>query len=307
MGSTGRERVLPFIELFENVDRRRRSLRCDVAVAVERQERRPVAARKPAPGRGRASACTAAGVPIIELLRTCPLVFGVDDDGLDQLSALCTVVTFAAKEQIFAEGETDQGLWILVSGRVRLYHSDADGRQLVVGFPGPDAPLDLAAALDGRPHTVSAVTLEQCEVLFVPPPARALIAQHDPQTVLRNTMRQLCRDLRQRDISHAVGSLRSARGRIACTLLQLARQYGVREGRRIKIEYRLTRQDLADRSGVTLETSIRVLSELQRRGVVLARTREIEILDQTELEAWSECADCELDCSVFAKPTAADL
>ncbi|MCE7928212.1 MAG: Crp/Fnr family transcriptional regulator [Chloroflexi bacterium CFX7] len=253
----------------------------------------------------RSPAPSAGSNEVAEFLRDCPLVFGLDDEGLEQVASLCTIVTFHAREQVFAEGEVDSGLWILMSGRVRLYHSDPEGRQLVVGFPAPHTPLDLAA-LDGRPHTVGATALERCRVLLVPQAARVVIARRFPETIV-NTMRQLSRDLRQRDISHAVLSFRSARGRICCTLVQLAEQYGIHQYKRVKINFRLTRQDLADRSGVTLETSIRVLSDLQRRGVVATRSKVIEILDQAELEEWSGCSECELDCTVFAKPTAADM
>ncbi|MBE7519458.1 MAG: Crp/Fnr family transcriptional regulator [Thermoflexaceae bacterium] len=245
-----------------------------------------------------------ANAEVVEFLRDCPLVFGLDDAGLEEVASLCTMVTFDAREQLFAEGEIDNVLWILMTGRVRLYHSDPEGRQLVVGFPAPHIPLDLAA-LDGRPHTVGATALEFCRVLLISQAARVIIARRFPATVV-NTMRQLSRDLRQRDISHTVLSFRSARGRICCTLVQLAEQYGVRQSTGVKINFRLTRQDLADRSGVTLETSIRVVSDLQRRGVIATKSRVIEIIDSGELEEWSGCRECELDCTVFAKPTVAD-
>ena len=83
----------------------------------------------------------------------------------------------------------------------------------------------------------------------------------------------------------------------------MADQYGVRTGDGgVSIDYRLTRQDIADRSGVTLETSIRVLSDLQRRGLVRTRAQCIEILEVERLRTLGECGECELDCSVFAKP-----
>lgn len=245
----------------------------------------------------------AANSSVAEFLRGCPLVTGIDDQGLEQIAALCSVVTFNAREQIFAEGECDDGLWVLMGGQVRLYHSDSEGRHLVVGFPGPYSTLD-PAALDGHPHTVGAMAVRRSQCLFVSQAARAVIVRRFPETV-PNLMRQLSRDLRQRDVSHAVLFLRSARGRIACALLQLAMQYGVRQPGGVKIDYRLTRQDIADRAGVTLETSIRIVSDLQRRGAITTRAQRIEILDEAELESWSRCNDCDLDCSVFREPASA--
>ncbi len=246
--------------------------------------------------------------PLAALLKPCPLMFAIDEARLDEFAALCTLATFERNEHVFAEREPSRGLWVLIDGRLRIYHSDLEGRQVVIDFPAPHTPLDLAAALDGRPHTVSAIALQRARLAFFTQSALAELAQKFPQTV-RNAMRQLCREYRQRDISQAVFSFRGARGRVCCTLLQLARQYGIHhsEPGRVKINYLLTRQDLADRSGVTLETAIRVVSDLQRRGVIATKAQLIEILDQGALEMSSECCACDMDCSVFAKPTVADV
>jgi CRP-like cAMP-binding protein len=112
----------------------------------------------------------------------------------------------------------------------------------------------------------------------------------------------LCREVRQRDIVTAIGSLKDARGRIACCLLQLAREFGVREGQTIRIAYRLTRQDIADRAGVTIETAIRVLSEYQQQGIIRTQSQIIEILDVPRLQEPPQCGECQFDCSVFARP-----
>lgn len=238
---------------------------------------------------------------LVDVLRACPLLFGVSEDDLLDIAAVCTTATFLPQEQIFAESEPCHGLWVLGEGRVRLYHADAEGRQHVVSFRGPHSPLDLAPALDGRAHSASAVALETCNLVFVPRSTLVSLSREYPITI-RNTLDQLCLELRQRDIATAIASLRDARGRICCTLLQLARQYGVRLENGLRIDYRLTRQDVADRSGVTLETAIRILSDLQRKGIIRTQAQVIEILDLAGLQHSSECDECELDCSVFAKP-----
>ena len=241
------------------------------------------------------------GAWLIDVLRACPLLFGIDDDNLAKIAAVCSVSTFQPQEQIFAEGEPCRGLWVLAEGRVRLYHADAEGRQHVVSFRGEHSPLDLAPALDGRAHSASAVALEACTLVFLPRPMLVSLSREYPITI-RNVLDQLCVELRQRDIATAIASLRDARGRICCTLLMLAREYGLRLPDTLRIDYRLTRQDVADRSAVTLETAIRVLSDLQRKGIIRTQAQVIDILDLAGLQHSSECQECELDCSVFAQP-----
>jgi CRP/FNR family transcriptional regulator len=155
--------------------------------------------------------------------------------------------------------------------------------------------------MDGRKHGSSAVAIEDSTLVYVPRATLTNLGRVYPITI-RNVIDQLCLELRQQDISTAITSLRDARGRIGCTLLQLAREHGTPIPGGKRIDYRLTRQDIADRSAVTLETAIRVLSNLQRSGAIRTNQQVIEIVDLAGLERLTECDSCEFDCSVFASP-----
>jgi len=235
---------------------------------------------------------------LVEVLFCCPLVRGLSREEVSEIAAASTVHTFPAQAEVFDEGERCNGLWVLTSGRIRLYHAAADGRQQVVRFQAPSNPLDLGAALDGRPHTASATTLEPSTLVFLPRSVLSTLGRKYPLT-LRNVVDLLCLEVRQRDIATAIASLKDAKGRIGCVLLQLAHQFGVRQKKSVIIDYRLTRQDIADRAGVTIETSIRVISDLQRQGVIRTQNQILEILDIDSLSAASRCEECQFDCSVF--------
>lgn len=235
---------------------------------------------------------------LVSVLERCPLLTGLERCEVEEIAALCRFQPFPAQTDIFIEGQACDGLWVLASGRVRLYHSAADGRQHVVSFRGESSPLELGSALDGRAYTATATALEDCVLVYVPKAVLSHLARNYPVTV-RNTIEQLCLELRQRDIATAVATLKDARGRIGCTLLQLARQYGQRLPDGVRIGFRLTRQDIADRSGVTIETAIRVLSDLQRQGVLRTQAQVIDILDADRLQHPTNCGVCQFDCSVF--------
>jgi CRP/FNR family transcriptional regulator, cyclic AMP receptor protein len=238
---------------------------------------------------------------LVQALECCPLVRGLTRAEVAEIAAMCTIQGFPAQAEVFEEGERCSGLWVLATGRVRLYHATADGRQQVVRFQAPTSPLDLGAALDSRPHTASATTLEPATLLFLPRSVLVTLGRKYPLT-LRNVVDLLCLEVRQRDIATAIAALKDARGRIGCVLLQLARQFGVPRQGGVVINYRLTRQDIADRAGVTIETSIRVISELQRQGIIRTQNQIIEILDLVSLQAPTSCEECQFDCSVFEEP-----
>ncbi len=238
------------------------------------------------------------GAALVAVLERCPLLAGLATREVAEIASLCRFHAVSAQTDVFVEGQRCDGLWVLANGRVRLYHSAADGRQHVVSFRGPSSALELGPALDRRTYTATATALEDCVLVFVPRPVISQLAQNYPVTV-RNTIDQLCLELRQRDIATAVATLKDARGRIGCALLQLARQYGVDTPQGLRIGFRLTRQDIADRSGVTIETAIRVLSDLQRQGILRTHAQMIEILDMERLQDPTNCGECQFDCSVF--------
>ncbi|GMV85580.1 MAG: Crp/Fnr family transcriptional regulator [Dehalococcoidia bacterium] len=235
----------------------------------------------------------------IAALERFPLFGGLSRGQITDIALQCSLHRVPAHRRVFEEREHSKGLWVITSGRVRLHHLMADGRQHVVGFRAPTAALDLTSAMDRRPYTATATTLEDAELVLVPGGLLQELGELYPVTV-RNAIDLLCLEVRQRDITTAIATLKDARGRIACTLLQLARQFGRPHGNVLRIDYPLTRQDIADRSGVTVETAIRVMSDLQRRGVLRTGSQIIDILhiDQVRLEPG--CEDCQFDCSVFA-------
>lgn len=235
----------------------------------------------------------------VAVLERCPLVRGLSRDEVEEIASRSSMYYFAAHRPVFEEGDPSHGAWIIVSGRVRLHHLMADGRQHAVGFRAPSAVLELSSAMDGRAYMSTATALEPTDLVLVPRTLLSELAREYPVTV-RNAIDQLCLEVRQRDITTAVASLKDARGRIGCTLLWLARQFGVVDGKTIRIDYRLTRQDIADRSGVTIETAIRVMSDLQQRGVIRTHAQVIEIVDIDKVRDPARCEECQFDCSVFA-------
>ncbi len=229
------------------------------------------------------------------VLGQCALFAGLPRVLLEQLAGTARLQKLPAQREIFTEGERCDGLWVVDSGRLRLFHTSVEGRQQVVGFRSAGAALELGPALDGRPFTVSAASHEGATLVFLPRPALLDSSRHP--AMARNVIDQLCTELRQLDIATAVATLKDARRRVYCAVLRLAQQFGTRTASgSIRIDYRLTRRDVADVSGVTLETAIRVLSDLQHRNILRTRSQFIEILDLAGLEHPSACADCQLSC-----------
>jgi CRP-like cAMP-binding protein len=214
------------------------------------------------------------------------------------LAASATLRHIEPGKPLFVEGDRCEGLWIVGSGRVKLHHANQDGDEFVLGFPPPGSPLVLWALLDQKPLTASATALSAVTAVVIPTAEFLDVVRHHPEFASR-IISHLCSQLRQRDISAGLGALQGARGRLACRLLQLVRQYGDSSNHVTCIEYPLTRRDLARTTGVTIETAVRLMGRLREEGIVETVNRRIVIPDLEALRDTAACSGCLYDCSVF--------
>ncbi len=246
----------------------------------------------------------AAELDCVNALGSCPLFVGLSAAELAALVDVCAVRSFPRGSAIYTEHDRCTGLWVLAQGSAKLHQSAPDGRQHVVGFAAAPAALLLAATLDGLQSTETATTLGPVRALFFPRPAYLELLRHRPATAVP-AMQQLCAELRMRNIRTGVGAFEDARRRLACRLVQLARQFGRPAGTGVRIDLRLTRRDLAGSVDVALETAIRALSPWQKQGVIRTHDRVIEIHDIAALRRFAGCDACLFDCSVFGPPPGA--
>ena len=241
---------------------------------------------------------SAAKLDCVKALGNCPLFVGLSAAELAAMVDVCTVQCFPSGTAIYTEHDRCTGLWVLVEGSAKLHQSAPDGRQHVVGFAAVPVALLLGATLDGLESTETATTLGPVRALFFPRPAFMELLRHRPATAVP-AIQQLCAELRMRSIRTGVGAFKDARQRLACCLVQLARQFGRPEGPAVRIDLRLTRRDLAGSVDVALETAIRALSPWQQDGVIRTHDRMIEIHDMSALREFAGCDACLFDCSVF--------
>jgi CRP-like cAMP-binding protein len=234
----------------------------------------------------------------VSILESCPLFFDLSDDQCEVIAREADFRSFEKGSAIFQELQVPNGLWILGSGQMKLQHASVDGREQIIEFPTPGSPLDLWAVMDGGPLTATATAMAPVTALEVPRDVMLRLAIRQPRLGVA-VVESLCNSIRIRDIGSGVGALRDARGRIACRLLQLARQYASADEDGVLVRYPMTRQDLASSTNVALETAIRTLGDWKREGIIDTVGRMVDIRDVTGMQAVAGCDECLFDCSVF--------
>ncbi len=178
-----------------------------------------------------------------------------------------------ARNAVFInEGEKGDALYVILSGRVKVFVADAEGREMVLDIHGPGDYVG-EMALDGRPRSASVIALEPttCSVLTREALRTAIAANADVAMNLIGTLIERARIATDNVRNLA---LMDVYGRVARLLQSLAVEQP--DGKMIVPE-RLTQQDIADRVGASRDMVSRIFKDLTIGGYVTVADRQITL------------------------------
>jgi CRP/FNR family nitrogen fixation transcriptional regulator len=202
-------------------------------------------------------------------------------DALVALERIGTRLSFSRNDEIYAEGDDADCWYKVVSGTVRVCRLLADGRRHVAEFcfSGDFFGLDSTSE---RPYFAEAVD-DVIVIRYRRSPTEQLIDQN-------HALARVLRDAMLRDLANAQGRTlvlgrMTAAERVATFLLEMFD----RRDRKKALELPMSRNDVADYLGLTIETVCRTLSLFKRDGVIaIPNPHRIELLDRDALEAVGE-------------------
>jgi CRP-like cAMP-binding protein len=221
--------------------------------------------------------------PSEDLLRRIPLFRRLAPADRAMIAEHARLKQFARGDELFREGDPGDALLVIVEGRVKIFKSTASGKQIILEIFGPGEPLGAVAVYEELPFPASALALEDTTCIRVE--ARGfyrLLEQHP--ALVRGLLSGL--SLRIAELTRRLTELTGGRveTRFARLFLKLAEQMGREEQGGIFVPMPLHRQELADLTGTTIETCIRIMSRWEKDNVVHTGKDGFVILDRDELE-----------------------
>jgi CRP/FNR family cyclic AMP-dependent transcriptional regulator len=191
---------------------------------------------------------------------------------LRQIAATGVIRTYPKNTVVINEGETGDSLFIVLSGRMKVYASNTAGREVVIAFHGPGEYVG-EMSLDGSPRSASVMTVEPTTCAVVNRASfREFLLAH-PEFAL-HLIEKLIQRVRLTTENVKSLALSDVYGRLVKLLLALAVE---REGRLIVPE-RLTQQDIAERVGASRDMISRLLKDLVSGGYLVIQNHMITIL-----------------------------
>jgi CRP/FNR family transcriptional regulator, nitrogen oxide reductase regulator len=214
--------------------------------------------------------------------RSIPLLSALRKEDREAVAPLCRLRGYEKGESIFFEGDPADRIHFVVLGRVKIVKA-AGGRDVILEILGPGEPVGTVAVFERRPFPASAVTLEPSSILSIPEREFFALLEKRPE-MMRHLLAGLTYRLMMvnRRLADMTGS---AEYRAARLFLTLSERVGVPQERGVFVSMTLSRQEIADLIGTTLETAIRLMSRWQKEGIVLTEKDGFVVPNVGELRA----------------------
>jgi CRP/FNR family transcriptional regulator len=214
---------------------------------------------------------------------------GFSKEDFKEIAPYFSLKQYRKKELIFNEGESPDWFCIVAGGKVKMTKHSADGKEIILEMIQSGGLFGGIAALQGFPYPANAVAMDNTDVWRVSRKNLLRLLDRFPSlmsfigAVLGERMKH----------SHEMMkniALERVESRIASLLLKLSEKAAAPGGAGgaggLLIDVKLTKQDIADMVGTTVETSIRTMSKFRKEGIIDEAHGKVSILDMKGLERY---------------------
>ena len=210
-------------------------------------------------------------------LRRTVLFSELSEQELNYIAERAVVRHFEAGQLVFSEGEACPGLWIIETGKVRIYKSSPNGREQVLAIEGPGSSVAELPVFDGGKYPASAASVNEARLLFISKEDFQSLCLKHPEVALK-VLRIVGRRLRGLVGIIEELSFTTVRHRLISLLVRMAKE-GHRTNEGVEITLTANQQELAAQMGTVRELISRNLSRLQAENLIRVEGRKIVITD----------------------------
>jgi CRP/FNR family transcriptional regulator len=223
---------------------------------------------------------------LLKDLKKIDLFKNLADDDLKELEPYLVTATVKKKEDIFSEGDQPEWFYIVSRGKVKITKLSQEGKEIILELISPTDIFGGVAVLRNFPYPANAVAMEDSELVKISRKNLMRLVDRFPNLMYCIAL-QLGDRMKSSYDSLKNIALERVEARIAALLLKLAGKVGTETKEGLVIDMRLTKQDVADMVGTTVETSIRTFSKFKKQGLVADADGKIIIRDREGLAALS--------------------
>jgi len=211
------------------------------------------------------------------------LLESMNDEEMEMMNEKITDNEVKRKQPIYLQGDPSENLYFLKRGRVKLSRLDESGKEITLTLLEPGEIFGELGLFDDSPRETTAVALEDCLVCAIRRrDFEELMAQKADLSFKLNKLM----GLRIRHIENRIDELlfRDVPSRLASLILRLADKHPREMKRGLRVNIKLSQQEMANLIGATREMTSTVLNQFKKEGIIDIESKYIYILKRRELE-----------------------
>lgn len=221
----------------------------------------------------------------IEILRRIPAFSTLRDESLEEIKAITIERNFRRGAIIFMEGDPGEGFYFIKSGKVKVYKTTPDGRELIFALLGEGDIFAEVTLFNDMNYPASAEVLEDASIGMIRNTDLEKLVTSNSEIALR-IIKVLSKKLFNSQQKVKELALGDTYMRTAQILLKLTKEHGVEGDSGIELKLALSRQELANMIGTARETVSRALSQFKKEGSIDISGKRIVIKDLNKLKSW---------------------
>ncbi len=218
-----------------------------------------------------------------DVLKKAPLFARLEDEAARALSSAMGTIQLNKGQVLFREGDLEDRLYIVVSGKIKLGRSGSAGRENLLAVLGPGQMFGELSAFDPGPRSSTATAVTASEVRTLEHEELMGWLTGRPE-VAQGLLGQMAARLRRANDVVADLVFSDVPGRVAKQLLELAKRFGDRADDGIHVHHDLTQEELAQLVGASRETVNKALADFAARGWIRLEPRSVTILDMERVQ-----------------------
>lgn len=203
---------------------------------------------------------------------------------LKEITPYIQPMSFKKKDVIFSEGDPSEWFYIVTEGKIKITKLSQEGKELILEIIPPLDFFGGLAVIRGFPYPANAIAMDDAQLLRISRSNILRILDRFPSLMYCMAM-QLGDRMKESHEALKNIALERVESRIASLLLKLSDKTGKKTGEGIMIDMKLTKQDIAEMVGTTVETSIRTMSKLRKLGIIIEKDGRIIITNLDKLKA----------------------
>lgn len=203
----------------------------------------------------------------IESLRKIQLFFSLSDEELRLASDKLVVKRFRKNEIILQEEDTNEYMYIIFDGKVKVVQTTEDGKEILLAFHQAGDSFGEMSLIDGKTSPATVIATENSSAAIISKKDFYSILETQ-EKVLNNLLLLLCSRYRESWEKIQMLNYKNAGHRVKILFLMLSDKYGEKTPEGITLNIKLTHQEMAEMTGMTRETVTRVIDKWQRDGEI---------------------------------------